>query len=68
MMERAAAVSVLWETEEVMATFFDGPHAASRADAFLEAVGDDFPGAYHVTVANPEAAEVRADDFMRRLT
>lgn len=62
---KAVTISINFEEEAVMYTWFSGDDAEQQAAGFLEAIGDDFPGWKHKVVLDAEAHNAR---FMRNAT
>jgi hypothetical protein len=52
---KAVAISINFEEEAVMSTWFQGDEPVRSAHSFIEALKDDFPGWKHKVVPDAEA-------------
>jgi hypothetical protein len=58
---KAVLLSVNFDTEDVIASWFDGENPMEKAGLLRGAVGDDFPGYVHHVYGDDEAIEASED-------
>jgi len=62
---KAVVLSINFEEEGIMSTWFSGDDAEQKANGFLSEIGDDFPGWKHKVLLDAEAHNAR---FLKQAT
>ena len=66
-MEKAAILSVNWETQDVQVSFHNGPDALDSARKALSRIGPEYAGYEHFVHGNLAANAVARDKVMEEL-